>query len=366
VNRLDRCDAVTEILGDAFPRWSVDTCGSIASDLSRLPPAPAERLVQALSGNGKGSGLCHSPEDLSPQEVFPTLGDLIERPELLKSPEEVVPHLAWRGRATGLIGPDKSGKSTLAAHGVQALSTGGSWLGARSAIGNAVVCAPDEALGDTVRRLQELKADPKRVRVLTLRPSNLLASLDALLASNPADLVVVDSLAEWARLALGRSPEDGDSSGWGAVVRPLVALSRTRDCALLLLHHPRRADGQYRGSGEIAAALDCLWEMTLPGNGEDPTLRRFRGRARWPVEDFSLRLEDGHFCLGGGGHVSMEARVLLDVEANPGTTRTESFRRLGGRKATHTAALGKLLESGALVDQEGRLYHPRDVEEGLL
>ena len=73
-------------------------------------------------------------------------------------------------------------------------------------IGNAVVCAPDEAIGDTVRRLQDLKADPERIRLLTLNPPDLLGALDALLASSPADLVVVDSLAEWPRLAPGRSP----------------------------------------------------------------------------------------------------------------------------------------------------------------
>jgi len=274
--------------------------------------------------------------------------------------------LGRRGRTTGVVSPDKAGKTTLVSHGVTALTTGGTWLGNPVNPGRAVLAAPDESLGDGVRRLHELGADPSKVRILALHSPDLLGTLDALLGDHPADLVIIDSLAEWARLTLGRAPDDGDASGWGAVVRPLVALSRTRECALLILHHPRRSDGQFRGSGEIAAALDCLWEMTLPGNGEDPTLRRFRGRARWPVEGFSLRMEDGRFQLGGGGPVSMEARVILDVEANPGTTRTGSYGRLGGRKETHTAAVNTLVKSGAIVDRKGKLFHPRDVEEELL
>ena len=179
-------------------------------------------------------------------------------------------------------------------------------------------------------------------------------------------MVVVDSLAEWARLTVGQAPDDGDSSGWGGVVRPLVQLSRDHDCGFLLLHHPRRSDGQYRGSGEIAAAVDALIEMTMPTPSEDPTLRRFRGRARWPMEDWAIRMDEGAYLLGGGGPVPLETRIVMDTAAHPGTSRNAQHGRLGGRKSTCLAAVNRLVESEGLKERDGGLYLPAYVEEGVL
>jgi len=359
--------------GAAHAQEVADALHGIAEEVEIVLPATGKDASDHLDAGHDleqfvphGDGAESLEEDVGAENAFPLLRDLLARPELLEPPEEILPKFAWKGRATGLIGPDKSGKSTLASHGVAAVSSGGAWLGERLVPGPTVVVAPDEAVGDTVRRLGEVDADPDRVRVLALRPPDLLGKLHDLLSAHPADLVVVDSLAEWARITAGRAPDDGDSAGWGAVIRPLVQVSRDHDCAVLLLHHPRRSDGQYRGSGEIAAALDCLLEMGMPQNGEDPTLRRFRGRARWPVEDFTLRMEEHGYVLGSGGPVPVEARVLSGVSMNPGTTRSESYRRLGGRKATHTAAVNALVEADALRDRAGKLYLPNQVEEDLL
>jgi hypothetical protein len=362
--RANQCDELA--LSRALePLYRADDIRSnLVAHFGSATPAVRAAIAEALAASGNGEG---SPNrDDQPERPFRLLRELEEDPELLRPPPAVVPPFAYRGRTSGLVGPDKSGKSTLAAHAVAQLTRGGSIAGERLKGGNAVVAAPDEAVGDTVRRLYELGTDPDRVHLLALRPPDLLGALDALLEAQPADLVVVDSLAEWARLTLGRAPDDGDAAGWGAVVRPLVQVSRARDTAVLVLHHPRRSDGQYRGSGEIAAAFDCLIEMTLPQSGEDPTLRRFRGRGRWPIEDFTLRMEEGWYVLGGGGAVSIEARILMDVRANPGTTRADSYRRLGGRKATHTAAVSRIVDSEGLVDRGGKLYVPGDVEEDLL
>ena len=302
----------------------------------------------------------------APERYFPLLRDLLDSPELLKPPEEILPRLAWRGRATLLTGPEKGGKSTLAGQGVWACTTSGRLLGERVKLGTAVVAAPDEAIGDTVRRLHELGASPERVRVLALRPPDLLGTLDVLLREHTADLAVIDSLAEWARLTLGQAPDDGDTAGWGSVVRPLVRLSRDHDCGLLALHHPRRSDGKYRGSGEIGAAFDALLEMSLPRQGEDPTLRRFQCRARWTIEDFAVRMEEGRYVFGGSGPVSPDARIVIDTATHPGTSRNAQHGRLGGRKATYLSAVIRLVDSGGMVDRAGGLFLPDDVEEDLL
>jgi hypothetical protein len=298
--------------------------------------------------------------------TFPLLRELLEQPELLLPPEQVIPRLAYRSRTTLHVAADKGGKSTLWAHAAAAYTRRASFLGEMVGPGCVVWCGIEEAVGDAVRRFHELGADVDRMRVLSLVEPSLLGVLHALLEEWPADLVVVDSLAEYARVTEGRSPDDGDAAGWGTVVRPLVALGRKHDCAIGLLHHPRRSDGQYRGSGEIAASVDCLWEMLAPNPGEDPTMRRFRGRARWPVEDWSLRMVDGRFELGAGGVLSLDARILADVGEHPGTSRTAQHGRLGGRKATHLAAVGTLISRGALREQGSSLYLPHDITESAL
>lgn len=285
----------------------------------------------------------------APEQPFPLLADLLRNPELLKPPPAVVPRLAYRGRAAALIGLDKIGKSWIAAEGVAAVTAGRPWLGERVEQGRAVVVAPDEAIGDTVRRLHELGADPTRVRVLALRPPALLEALSSVLADWPADLVVVDSLTEWARLVGGTIPDNGDAAGWGAIVRPLVGLSREHDTGLQVLHHARRSDGEFRGSGEIAAAFDCLTEMVRPTEREDATLRRFRVRARWNVEGWAARFVGGRYELAEG-ELSLDARVLLYVERDPGATTTEIRQNVTGRASEITAALERLEARGALMD----------------
>lgn len=300
---------------------------------------------------------------------WPTLEELLERPELLEPPAPVLPRLAWAGRATLLAAPDKSGKSTLAADGAAALTRGRPWLGEATTPGHVLWAGPDEHVGDTVRRLTGLQPHPGRIRLLAAQPPSPMAALLAILDAWPAQLVVVDSLAEWARITLGQAPDDGDAAGWGTVVRPLVGLAHGRGCGLLLLHHPRRADGQYRGSGEIAAAVDCLLEMRLNTEGEDPTLRRVTGRARWPLEPWSWRMGDGAVHLGTGGPMTLDARILAYIERNPGTPRTPLAAQLGVRKAEIVRAVDRLVALDALAEHEHhggkRLYLPRDVQTHL-
>lgn len=335
--------------GYTGPAYSVQEIRAKVEDGKRI----ADKIMQSTK----------KPEDPS---TFVLLRELLDRPELLLPPASVIPRLAWRGRTTGLVGPDKSGKSTLSGHAVAALTTKGHWLGETMEKGRAVIVAPDEAVGDTVRRLNEAGAHPDRTQILILRPPDLLRELNALLTEWPADLIIVDSLAEWARMMLGRAPEDGDSSGWGAVVRPLVQVSRDHDCATILLHHPRRSDGQYRGSGEIAAAVDCLLEITMPQNGEDPTLRRFRGRARWPLEEFSLRLHENEYVMGGGGLLSIEARILMDLAVYPGTSRNQQHDRIGGNRSKYLASINIMMDAGMVIERGQKLYRSEDVEREVL
>lgn len=299
------------------------------------------KLAQKLNDDGELDA------QAEPQ-VYMTLAELLKRPELLEPPECVMPRLAFRGRGLLFCAPDKSGKSTFFAHAVRALTLGHSWLGEPTVQGRVVWCGLEEALGDAVRRFHELGADPERIQLVTLAPNDLLERTDVVLTEWPADLLVVDSLHEYARITYGETPADGDNALWGAVVRPLLSLARRHNVALCILHHVRRSDGEGRGASEIFAAVDATLTMYMPKAGDDPTVRRIHGRGRWAIEPFSVALKDGVYGLAGDGDLSLDARLLLHVETKPGQS-TNQLRELGGsRKQTVVAALNRLAARGAI------------------
>jgi hypothetical protein len=111
--------------------------------------------------------------------------------------------------------------------------------------------------------------------------------------------------------------------------------------------------------------MDCLLEMRTPESGEDLTLRRFKGRARWPVEDFGMRLdsEAGQWQLSGGGQVTLDARIMAWVRMNPGKNFNTLHDAMGGRKITLGSVVNQLTVAGMLVEQakgRSKLYYLPD------
>jgi len=283
--------------------------------------------------------------------VFMTLGALMANPDILKPPECVVPRIGYRGRLVILAGPDKSGKSTLMGHATAAVSLGRTFLGERCAKGRVLLLGLEEATGDSVRRLVELGTDAEQVQLVTRPVVDIYELADTLLTAWPADLVVVDSLIEYARVTIGSAPDDGDNAGWASVVRPLVALARKHETAIVLLHHVRRSDGQYRGAGEIAAAADAVLEMSMPTGTQDPCERRIKGRGRWMIEPFIVALRDGRYELSGGDELSVDALVLLHVDQHPGASKNSVRNAVQRRASAVDAAINRLLERGAIRDR---------------
>lgn len=295
--------------------------------------------------------------------TFATLADLLQRPELLKPPECVIPRFAYRGRGMLVSAPDKSGKSTALAQATAVKTRGGWFLGDPVERGRVLWVGLEEATGDAVRRFDELGADPDQVRLLVTKPRDLLARMADTLREWPADAVIVDTLTEWARITQGTVPGDGDNAGWAGVTRPMIDLARSQSFGLVLLHHVRKVDGQSRGAGDIAASVDALLELKLPDKGEDPTVRHFTGRGRWPVEPFSVALRNGRYEMANQGPgPSLDARVLLHVQACPGASLTEVRKMVGGRGSAVDAAVRNLLGRGALenlgTEERMKLHMP--------
>ena len=324
--------------------------------------ADSVRLLRAAEGNDAhdhaeaGHGLeKFVPLDRAAAGVtrptFHTLAELLKRPGLLKPPECVLPRIAFRARGVLLCGPDKSGKSTLLANGAAAITYGRPWLGSETKAGRVVWCGLEEATSDAVRRFAELKAIPDRLQILTLADRELLESTDDLLSEWPADLWVIDSLQEYARVTCGVTPADGDNGLWGTVIRPLISLARKHEAALVMLHHVRRSDGEGRGATEIFAAVDATLTLRMPRNGDHPTTRSIEGRGRWPIERFRVRLTDGRYELAGCTEPSIDANVLLHVQRNPGASNNSIRNAVRGRGTAVDAGITRLATDGAIENR---------------
>ena len=285
--------------------------------------------------------------------VFPLLSTLVARPELLEPPVAVLPVLAYRGRLTIFAGREKAGKSTLIAHGAAALSRGEPFLGYPLAgPGRTLWVGLEEATGDEVRWFSELHADHERIRVAyNPEGKSLLSSMATLLERWPADLVVIDSLQEYARRTTGKAPDDGDNAGWANVVRPLVEFVRAHDAAVVLLHHARRSDGEARGATEIQAAADAILEMYRPGKADDQDVRFINGRGRWYIEPFAVALRDGHYDRVGGFETDLEKHIIDAVTEKPGLSKSALYNLVGGRRAVTYETIARLLERGVLVNE---------------
>ncbi len=332
--RRDRIDAALKGVWSDFDHTRETAAGQFA----RASLEVRQELAACLLDEGTATD----------QPVYVTLAELFAKPELLEPPEAVIPRLAYRGRLVILAGPDKSGKSTLLGCAAAELSQGGVFLGKTLEKGGVVWCGLEEAPGDAVRRFHEMGAHGANVMLVKPAPANLLSATRELLAEWPTDVMVIDSLQEYARVVTDTVPDDGDAAGWATVVRPLAALARKFDVAVVVLHHVRKSDGQYRGSTEIAAAADALLELTMPTAGEDPTIRHIRGRGRWHVGAFDVAFRDGRYEMAGGGELSLDALLLIHVKESPGISLAGLTKLAGKRKQTVVETLGQLEDRGAI------------------
>ena len=162
------------------------------------------------------------------------------------------------------------------------MTRGAEFLDGCTTYGRALWLGMDEARGDAYPRLVE-DAQARRDRCRVEDPSDPVAFLQAELDALPPDgvlLVVIDSLIEYARRSCREVPSSGDAAGWTRVVRPLTKMAHDYGVAIVTVHHSRRADGQYRDSGEIAAGVDAILTMLLPWPTQEDNVRRFELKGR--------------------------------------------------------------------------------------
>ncbi len=274
------------------------------------------------------------------------LADILASPNALRPPEPVVPRIAWAGRVTLLAAREKLGKTTLAAAAAAAVSTGSPWLNERVTPGDVLWVGLEEHVSDMARRLFDFGADPDRVFIVERPPADLSA-LRAIVEETRPVLIVVDSLAEYARDLV---TDPSSAAEWTRVMSPLVRIARDYEAALLLVHHARKSDGKYRDSSAIGAAVDMILEME-PGREE--TARKFTASGRWAVPNLLLCFDGTQYTEVG----PLRDRVLQFVTSHPGSNRREVRSGVGARLTDVDAALDALVAEGAVENRGNGTAH---------
>jgi hypothetical protein len=325
--------------------------------------------------------------------LFPTLGQLLDPPtgaeeEVEAVPHQMIPRLAWSGRHVLLVGAEKLGKSTFAAAGVAALTRTAHFLHERAATatgapGRVLWLGMDEARGDAYGRLLDNGA--RRTHVVVHDPAKPSAFLRGVIEEERRpDVVVIDSLIEYARRETREPLSSGDASGWGRVIRPLTRMAHDHGVAVVTIHHARKSDGRYRDSTEIAAGVDAILTMREPSANQPPEVRRMsiegrrsitRGRGDYAVrlerqevpapvpEDMQATVLREYYELWAGGDgfggvvpasegPTVRAKLTGFIQAHPGSSTNEVLAGVGGNRNAASAALKDLTDEGVIRVEE--------------
>lgn len=282
---------------------------------------------------------------------FRTLEALRSQPSLLVQPRAALPSLAWAGRLSVLAAREKEGKSTLASSGASAVASGRTFLGQATIEGLVVWVALEEHPADVVQRFTRFDANPSQV-VIAEKLKAPLKEIECAARELRPVLIVIDTLAALAA-DLVRDPSS--SSEWTKVMSRLARIARETDTAVLVLHHSRKSDGQYRDSSAIGAGCDVMLEMDTPPDAT--TGRRIRGRGRIHVErEVLVRLIDNRFELSEG-QGSVDDEVLAVVTVHPGLSKREVRNRVSRRGAEVDEALERLLNASRVVNDGDGTRH---------
>jgi len=186
--------------------------------------------------------------------------DLANDPEINRPLVEIIPWLSVACRLTLVVAREKLGKTTLLAFCATEISRG-DHLGVA---GRVLWCGLEEPVGDS---------PPDRV-IETIR--------EEIKAFRPT-LVVIDSLAV---LGSYLNLQERSEEGWTRLFEQLRRAAQDYGCGMVVLHHARKSDNDFRGSTAIAAAADQI--ITMHDYEKTPNTRRMHPRGRWRIEKYLI------------------------------------------------------------------------------
>lgn len=303
-------------------------------------------MTSVVTVGGRGGGSSRSGAR-RPPEPWRLLEDVLANSDPATPVPVVARGLAWRGRVTLLSSREGVGKSTLVGAAAAAVTRGETWLDEATIAGPVVILDLEEHLDDLARRLALLNADATQTTVGTTLPppeeehETAVSALSKVVKRMRPVLVVVDSLAALGART-GSVSEAGSSAQWTPLLSELTAIARDHDCAVLLIHHSKKAGDEYRDSTAIGAAVDVV--ALLKGEDDQPdNFRRLTyPKSRFPVDPLALLYEGDHYRVLLG-NLSVAERVLSHIQSDPGCSLRTLRAKVKGKAEDIDAAVAKLI-----------------------
>lgn len=287
---------------------------------------------------------------------------------LAEPPEEIDWILDEYLPAGGLVllaGKPKEGKTTLSYELAVSVAQGSTFLGRQTRKGAVLILALEEHARDVGIRLRNLGGtttlENLYVHVGPSAPTaSVLAEITSFAQEHGVCLIIVDTLATFWRIE-----NENDAAEMTKAVKPLLQLARESGACVLLVHHARKAEGQYgdeiRGSGALFAAVDVALVMK---RHEVQTQRLLQAQSRYPETPSSLLLElreHGYVALGDPASVGKAVRLTtLTASLSDQWEEADAIGKRAGlsRREWHRLLTQLVAEGTALREGKGRKGSP--------
>lgn len=293
---------------------------------------------------------------------FRLVTDLInETPE---QPDWLWEGLIARGAITLLVGAPKGGKTTFADALIGAMGRGDPFLGRRTRRTKVVFLTEErpDTFVEKARRFELLGVEVYvlfRHETFGLSWEDVANEATRFAKEVGADLLVVDTFADWAGL---RGDAENDAGAILQAMEPLKKAAGAR-LAVLPIHHHRKSAGEYgervRGSSALTGVVDIIVELERSGSDDGTRILRALGRFQaTPSEPLAIRLVGSEYeLLGDAGDLrqarieSEQERYIEAVRALGTATAKQVAERLDVSKDTAYRSLAALHEGGKLARQ---------------
>jgi archaellum biogenesis ATPase FlaH len=303
------------------------------------------------------------------------------------APWAIEPILA-KGHLTGLAGPEGEGKSLLSLALGCCLAGGEPVAGfAAAEKGRVLVIDAENGVGEIHRRVRALGLTDRASDSITFFAAEALdlrrdlEMLAALVDTERPDLLVLDSFRSlWGG-------DENTSDQVAPVLDGLRNLGRSRNVAILLLHHTTKDRRTYRGSSAIGASVELMFVLGRAEGDSDPARRFLRCRKSRPAPEppvhwIRLSAELGSITIDDAeppDNVPAEARpvrndvtrqVLAVVRDGQARKRADIGRAVNRDSKDRTVGrvLDELVSAGRIVrstdgtyrcEQSGKVASPR-------
>lgn len=247
------------------------------------------------------------------------------------------------GAVTILAAIPKEGKTTFIFNLLEAMRGSRDFLGLTTRPSHVLYITEDSP-GATVHRIEggpylALRYS-RQVVYLSSEPgldwATILGYLDRALAEMSDDplLVIVDTISFFAEIM-----DENNASQVREAVKPLVERARTKNLAVLLVHHARKGQGEHgegiRGSNAFAGLVDIIAELRRQGGSAEFRSLRCLGRySETPTEPLLLTWGEEIGYELRKEPSDTESRIWAALQLNPAATQTRIAEIAGCNQAS--------------------------------